>query len=67
MKENPSLFPQANVNNCLQQLKSYASKYKSYDDFLVDLVRKIDVNKTGLVIFVEFTQGLQNLGALLTY
>lgn len=44
-----------------------ATKYPSLDEFLVDLIRKLDKNGNGVIEFEELAAGLKELGFNLSY
>jgi hypothetical protein len=51
MKERPQTFPEANYDFCIEKLKksisfilSDSQKFKSYDEFLVNLLKNINPN-----------------------
>lgn len=39
MRERPEKFSEANIDNALNDLKALAKNHKSYDDFLVWLIK----------------------------
>ena len=46
MRERPDKFPEVSIENALNEIKSLARNYKSYDDFLVWLLKsKINITK----------------------
>lgn len=67
MKSKPEIFKEADITHIIERLKKLATKYKSLDEFLVDLIRKLDVNGNGVIDFQELTLGLRDLGFNLSY
>lgn len=67
MKSKPESFPEADISYVIERLKKMATKFPSLDDFLIDLVRKLDVNGNGVIEFSELVSGLKNLGFNLSY
>lgn len=51
MKSKPDVFKEADIAYIIERLKNLASKYKSLDEFLIDLIRKLDVNGNGVIDF----------------
>lgn len=46
MRERPDKFPEVSIENALNEIKSLARNYKSYDDFLVWLLKsKTNITK----------------------
>lgn len=67
MKSKPENFPEADIAYVIERLKKMATKYPSLDQFLVELVKKLDVNGNGVIEFEELATGLKNLGFNLSY
>lgn len=42
MKSKPDVFKEADIEKVIEKIKKLASNFKSYDEFLVEVVRKID-------------------------
>jgi len=53
MKSKPEVFKEADVDHVLEKIKKRADNYPTYDDFLVDVTKKLD--KTGKV-YIDFNQ-----------
>ncbi len=67
MKSKPEVFPEANISHVIKKLQSFAAKYKSFDEYLIDLHRKMDKNGNGTIEFEELIIGLRELGFNLSY
>lgn len=66
MKSKPEIFREADIESVLLRLRSFSSKFASYEDFLVNLIKRIDPEGKGLVDFNQFVIGLKQLGFLLS-
>lgn len=58
MKERPDKFPEVSIDSALHDIKCLAQNYKSYDDFLVWLVKNIDPCNKGCLDFDEFSKNV---------
>lgn len=66
-KSKPDVFKSADINTVLLKLRQPANRYPSFNDYLVDLIRKLDKKGYGVINFNELATGLQELGFNLTY
>jgi len=48
-------------------LREHSKKYKSFEEYLIDLLKKLDKNGNGTVEYEELVSGLKDLGFNLTY
>ena len=67
MKSRPDVFKEANIESVLIRLRTFALKYSSYDQFMVELIKNIDVEGRGFIDFNELVVGLKRVGFNLTY
>ena len=67
MKSKPEVFKEADIEESIARLKSYAKNYKNFDLFMVDILKKIDKKGKGVIEFRELAEGLKELGFDLTY
>ena len=67
MLERPTVFPEVNIDKVIEKLRGYAKNYKNFDEFIIDLIRKLDKNKNGTIEFEELASGLKELGFYLSY
>ena len=44
-----------------------SKKFKTYDEFLISLVKQLDTNKNGFIEFDELTEGLKKLFELIFF
>lgn len=66
MEENPDLYPEADINYILTKIKKGADKYTSLQEYVVELIRKLDKNGDGVISFEEFTAGLKSMNIFIT-
>jgi Ca2+-binding EF-hand superfamily protein len=50
------------VDQALSKIKQGAARFKSLSDYCMDLMRKLDKNKDGMISFVELSDGLREIG-----
>ena len=67
MKSKPDVFKESDIEQVVQRIKKLAANYKDYDEFLIDIVRKLDTNQNGFIDFDELYNGLRALGFNFTY
>jgi len=67
MKSKPEVFKESDIEQVIEKVKKLSSNYKTYDEFLVDLIKKVDKRKNGFVNFEELSTGLADLGYKLTH
>ncbi|EGR27327.1 flagellar microtugule protofilament ribbon protein, putative [Ichthyophthirius multifiliis] len=67
MKSKPEVFREADIEQVLIRLKKFASKYNSYENFLIDIIKHVDKNNKGIVEFNDLVVGMKKLGFNLTY
>ena len=67
MATKKDIFKTADIQQILAQLRDMSLKYRSYDDFLIHLVKVLDANKNGTIEFDEFVKGMSVLGFNLSY
>lgn len=67
MKSKPEVFKEADIEFVLDRLKKKAKEFKSLDEFLVTLIKKLDKNKNAMVEFEELIEGMRDLGYNLSY
>ena len=61
------MFPEADITFVIEKLKKMATNYPTLDNFLVDLLKKMDKNQNGCIEFEELIVGLQELGFTCNY
>ena len=59
MSDNPDQFPEACIEFVLSKIKKGGNAYPSLQEYVVDLMRKLDRNNDGFISFAEFTAGLR--------
>lgn len=47
MKERPEKFPEVSIESALSDIKALAKNHKSYDDFLIWLLKNVDPSNKG--------------------
>jgi len=67
MQQRPDSFKEADVGYCLERLRKFTSLYRSLDEYLIALIRSIDLKNKGLVEWEEFALGVRNMSCFLTY
>ena len=50
------------VDQALLKIKQGAANYKSLSDYCMDMIRKLDKNKDGMISFIELSEGLREIG-----
>ena len=60
MSERPEVFPEANLHETLQKIKTLAKSYKTYDEFLIWLIKTIDPKNKGVVGYEEFYSAIKS-------
>ena len=50
------------VDQALVKIKQGAANYKSLSDYCMDMIRKLDKNKDGMISFIELSEGLREFG-----
>jgi Ca2+-binding EF-hand superfamily protein len=50
------------VDQALLKIKQGAARYKSLQEYCLDLMRRLDRNKDGYITFVELSEGLRDMG-----
>ena len=50
------------VDQALLKIKQGADNYKSLSDYCMDMIRKLDKNKDGMISFIELSEGLREFG-----
>ena len=66
MEDNPDIFPEAGLNDVLRKILKGRSAYNSLQDYVIDLIRKLDKNGDGTISFKEFCDGLKSLNIHVT-
>jgi len=61
MKEHPETFKEANIDKVLEKVRAAARKFKSPEDFAVDLFKRLDKNNSGFIEFEELHNGFKEL------
>jgi hypothetical protein len=61
LKEHPETFKEANIDKVLEKVRIAARKYKSPEDFAVNLFKRLDRNNSGYVEFEELYNGFKEL------
>jgi Ca2+-binding EF-hand superfamily protein len=50
----------------LKKIKKGADAYNSLQDYVIDLIKRLDKNGDGVISFKEFTNGLQKMNIFVT-
>jgi len=66
LREHPETFKEANIDHVLSKLRDGARKYKTNEEFAIELFKKIDSNNSGFIEFEELHTGLKALDIPLT-
>jgi hypothetical protein len=49
MEDNPDQFPEASTDSVIRKIKQGASAYSSLQDYVIDLMKKLDTNGDGFL------------------
>jgi len=66
MNDNPDQFPETAIENILSKIKKAGRGYPSLQEYIVDLLAKLDKNGDSVISFGEFSNGLRGMGLNLT-
>jgi len=66
LREHPEIFKEANIDHVLNKLRDGTRKYKTNEEFAIELFKKIDSNNSGFIEFEELYTGLKALDIPLT-
>jgi len=66
MKEHPETFKEVDVDRILEKLRSSAKRFKTNEEFAIDLFKRLDKNNSGFIEFEELFTGLKALDIPLT-
>lgn len=66
MGDNPDQFPEAALENIIAKIKKPSSAFPSLQEYVVDLLSKLDKNGDNLISFAEFAYGLKSMNIMLT-
>jgi len=59
MEDNPSEFPEQNIQNILGKIKKKSAGFASMQDYCIHLLQTLDKNDDQVLSFDEFTAGLR--------
>lgn len=59
MGDNPDQFPEAALENIISKIKKPSKNFNSLQEFVVDLLSKLDKNGDNVIDFKEFASGLK--------
>ena len=59
MEDNPDQFPEANIELVLSKIKKGGQAFNSLQEYVIDLMRRLDSNGDGVISFEKFTAGLR--------
>jgi len=66
MKDHPESFKEANIDRVLERLRNLSKKFKSNEEFAINLFKTLDSNNSGFIEFEELYHGLKALDIPLT-
>merc|ERR1719272_646227 len=66
MNDNPDQFPEAAIENIISKIKRPSKNYPSLQEYVVDLLAKLDRNGDNVISFNEFANGLKSMNIMLT-
>ena len=66
MQDNFDKFPEADLINILRKIKKGSQGYNSLQEYVIDLVRRLDKNGDEVISFSEFSSGLKGLNIFLS-
>lgn len=66
MIDNPDQFPEAAIENIISKIKKPSKNYPSLQEYVVDLLAKLDKNGDSVISFKEFATGMKSMGLNLT-
>ncbi|EGR32401.1 flagellar microtugule protofilament ribbon protein, putative [Ichthyophthirius multifiliis] len=67
MRSRPEIFREADIEHVIFRLKNFATKFGSYNQFIVELIKNIDQQGKGLIDFNDLVVGFKKLGFNLSY
>ena len=59
MEDNPDQFPEASIEQVISKIRKGASAYNSLQEYVIDLMAKLDKNGDRVISFAEFCAGLK--------
>ena len=59
MGDNPDQFPEAALENIICKIKKPSKNYPSLQEYVVDLLARLDKNGDSVLSFGEFAGGLK--------
>lgn len=66
MEDNDEVFPEASLKAIMAKITAPASKFGSLQEYVIDLLGKLDKNGDKVLDFGEFSAGLRGLGVHVT-
>lgn len=66
MEDNPDQFPEAAIENIINKIKKPASQYGGLQQYVIELLRRLDSNNDGFLSFGEFCAGIKSMGIHVT-
>lgn len=66
MVDNGDIFPEASLSAILNKIRAPARNFPSMRFYAVDLLKKLDTNNDEFIDYREFSDGLRNMGVMVT-
>jgi Ca2+-binding EF-hand superfamily protein len=60
------MFPQSSLDWVIEKIMKKGKGYPSLQEYVIDLMKKLDRNGDGVISFEEFSSGLKNLDIFIT-
>jgi Ca2+-binding EF-hand superfamily protein len=66
MEDNVEVFPESSIALVINKIKSGAHAFPSLQDYVINLMKRLDKNGDGVLCFDEFRSGLEGMDIHLT-
>ena len=59
MEDNPDFFPEASLDRIINKIIKGGQAYPSLQEYVINLMKRLDTNGDGVISFEEFCKGLK--------